>query len=656
MSELKILYLEDDILDQELARSYFDSEGINYELEHVTSRFEFITQIEQQTFDLILSDYSLPSFDGLSALKIAREKCPDTPFIIISGKIGEEFAIDTLKSGATDYVLKQRLERLIPAVNRALKEANTHKQRKQAEAALEESNKRYADLVEKAGIAILIYHLDGKLKYFNQKFIELFKYTAEELNKIYFRDLIHHDDIAKVTRYYEKHISKHELPARYEFRGVRKDTKILYLEVDVIRIWENDEFIGNRCYIWDITERKLMERELERYRDRLEQMVLERTAELAQANEKLKQSEERYRILYEKNPTMYFTVDPEGTVLSVNQFGASQLGYTTHELIGRSVLDIFYEEDKPAVMAQLIISLQKPDEIGHWEFRKITKDGRIIWVKETARIIQNTDGSTVFLIVCEDITDKIHARNEKEKLQRELGEAEKLITLGQFTAAISHEINNPLDIILNEIYPLQKNSKQCPELLTHVTKIKKQVHRINQLSRNILNYAKPHSTIFKAVEVNAILLRVIESLTNNFDECISLETSFEPNLPMIQGDEIGLEIVFKNIISNAIESLSKDGRIEVVSKKLRDDKVEVKIKDTGKGISKKDMEIIFERFYTTKRKYGGTGLGLTISHEIIKKHNGTIKVNSVLNKGTTFTICLPVRSDNKLGRILNDKF
>jgi len=648
MSKLNILYLEDDMLDVELVSSIFETEPIDCNLVHVKTRVDFIAQVELQSFDIILADYSLPSFDGLSALKIAREKCPDTPFIIISGKIGEEFAIDTLKSGATDYVLKQRLGRLVPAVRRALKEAEEHLQRKKAEAALAESNRLYADLVEKAGIAILIDADNGNFKFFNRKPLELFGYTVEELKELSIRDLVHADDFEMVMNYHQGRVLKYELPARYEFRGVRKDTKIIYLEADTVEIWGDNGVVGSQSYIWDITERKLMEQELERYRDRLEQMVLERTAELAKANEKLTRSEERYRTLYEKNPTMYFTVDPEGMVLSVNQFGASQLGYPVDELVGKSVLQFFYEEDQPAAMAQLVNCLQNPDQLGHWEFRKARKDGSTLWVKETARIIQNSEGNTVFLIVCEDITDRIHTQHDKEKLQRELAEAEKLVTLGQFTAAISHEINNPLDIILTELYPLQKIGSQNHGMVKHITKIKQQVHRINHISQDILNYAKPHALKFKPVEINAILLRAIELLADYFNEQITLETILDPELPRVQGDEIGLELVFKNIVQNALESLSATGNIKVVSKKLTSEKIRIMIKDSGKGIPKPALESIFERFYTTKRKSGGTGLGLTISNEIIKKHQGEIRVNSVIHKGTIIRICLPVDTNGQL--------
>jgi len=641
MNQLKILYLEDDELDVELISSIFDSEGIYFQLEHVKNRNDYISRVGQNDFDIILSDFSLPAFDGLSALKIAQEQCPDTPFIIISGKIGEEFAIETMKSGATDYVLKQRLERLVPAVQRALNEAAEHQQRKKAEFALEESNRRYADLVEKAGIAILIDDKEGNFKFFNRKFIELFGYTAEELEKFSIRDLVHVDDVEMVMNYHQGRILKYELPARCEFRAVRKDTKIIYLEADAVEIWEDNILVGARFYIWDITERKLMEQELERYRDRLEQMVQERTVELAKTNEKLVQSEERYRTLYEKNPTMYFTVDPDGTVLSVNQFGASQLGYAVDELVGQSVLKIFYEEDRPKVMAQLVTFLQNSIEIGHWEFRKVRKDGSIIWVRETARIIENTDGNMVFLIVCEDITDRIYAQQEKEKLQRQLSEAEKLVTLGQFTAAITHEINNPLDIIMNELYPLQRNSGRCPEALAHISKIKQQVHRISQISQDILNYARPHNLIFKPIDINAILQRAMNSLVNYFDGQIILSTALDVNLPLVQGDEIGLEIVFKNIVLNAIQAIPQTGTIKIATRLDKQQRVEIIIKDTGIGISKQDLKNIFERFYTTRRKSGGTGVGLSISNEIIKKHHGEIKVSSVENKGTIIRILLP---------------
>jgi len=133
---LRILLLEDSLLDTELIQANLSDGEIDCELVRVETRTDFITALEKETFDLILSDYSLPCFDGISALEIAQAICPEVPFIFVSATLGEELAIETLKSGATDYVLKQRLGRLVPSVRRALRETEDRVERKRAESAV----------------------------------------------------------------------------------------------------------------------------------------------------------------------------------------------------------------------------------------------------------------------------------------------------------------------------------------------------------------------------------------------------------------------------------------------------------------------------------------------------------------------------------------
>lgn len=135
-----------------------------------------------------------------------------------------------------------------------------------------------------------------------------------------------------------------------------------------------------------------------------------RTAEQA-----LKQSEERYHVLYDETPTMYFTLATDGTVLSVNQFGAEQLGYRVEELVGHSVLSIFYDEDKETVAASLSECLTTPETTRHWEFRKVRKDGVIIWVRETVHVGRSSSGETVALVTCEDITERKRVEEELRK-------------------------------------------------------------------------------------------------------------------------------------------------------------------------------------------------------------------------------------------------
>ena len=154
---LHILHLEDDVADAALVRDTLEMEGIACDVTRVETESAFRTSLQQGGFDLILADYTLPSFDGLSAFTIARQQSPDLPFIFVSGTLGEEVAIEALKIGATDYVLKTGLSRLAPAAHRALREAGERVERKKAEEALrcifEEDAPRYISAV---GVALCL--------------------------------------------------------------------------------------------------------------------------------------------------------------------------------------------------------------------------------------------------------------------------------------------------------------------------------------------------------------------------------------------------------------------------------------------------------------------------------------------------------------------
>src|SRR5207249_2462830 len=145
-NEIRILLLEDSATDADLVRYVLRQGGFAHRLEWVENRTAFVQQLEKQPPDLILSDFSLPSIDGYEALALAREKCPDAPFIFVTGTLGEEVAIETLKKGATDYVLKHRLARLVPSIHRALREAKGRAERKRAEEQLHQSHEQLRTL------------------------------------------------------------------------------------------------------------------------------------------------------------------------------------------------------------------------------------------------------------------------------------------------------------------------------------------------------------------------------------------------------------------------------------------------------------------------------------------------------------------------------
>src|ERR1051325_9385835 len=144
--EIRILLLEDNPTDAELVQHALRRGGVNFRIEHVDNKHAFIRRLENCAYDLILSDFSLPTIDGYTALEIAQERCPQIPFIFVTGTLGEEVAIETLKKGATDYVLKHRLTRLVPSVHRALREARERSERRRAQEQLRQSHEQLRSL------------------------------------------------------------------------------------------------------------------------------------------------------------------------------------------------------------------------------------------------------------------------------------------------------------------------------------------------------------------------------------------------------------------------------------------------------------------------------------------------------------------------------
>ena len=153
---MRILNLEDNEMDAELNSEMLSARWPHCQIERVATEKDFVAALERKDFDLILSDYTIPGFDGRSALALAHEKCPEIPFVFVSGTIGEDAAIEALKNGATDYVLKHRLMRLIPAVDRALREAAERAERDRAELAMRESEHKYREVFESLGEAAFL--------------------------------------------------------------------------------------------------------------------------------------------------------------------------------------------------------------------------------------------------------------------------------------------------------------------------------------------------------------------------------------------------------------------------------------------------------------------------------------------------------------------
>jgi PAS domain S-box-containing protein len=265
---LRILNLEDNPLDTELVYATLAHGGIACNILRVQTREDFAAALERDDIDLILADYSLPSFDGLSALRVAQEIRPEVPFVLVSGALGEEMAIEALKSGATDYVLKQRLERLVPAVRRAVREAEERTERKRAEEALQYQLDLTRTITNNAADSLFLWDAEGRVTFMNPAAEQTFGWRQEELLGKVLHDSIHHHhpdgrpysiSECPLIRIFESGQTLRE----HEDLFFHKDGSPIDVALSHAPIFVDGKITGAALVVRDVTERKRAQEEIE---------------------------------------------------------------------------------------------------------------------------------------------------------------------------------------------------------------------------------------------------------------------------------------------------------------------------------------------------------------------------------------------------------
>ncbi len=382
---LRILNLEDSPLDAELIRANLLEGGIDCEVNLVQTRTDFVAALEKGGFDLILSDYTLPSFDGLSALEMTREICPKVPFILVSGALGEEMAIETIKSGATDYVLKHRLERLVPAVRRAVREAEERRERRRAEEALRTSEQRFRALVQNASDIIMILEADGTIRYESPAGERVLGYEPEERVGTSAFDYLHPDDIGPVRCSFAELFEKPDNRMAVEYRVRDKRGSWRHFEVIGTNLLHEPSIRGIVINSRDLTERK-------------------------RAEEAYGESEERFRATFDQAAVGVAQVAPDGRWLRVNQRLCQITGYAEEELLEMKFQDITHPDDLDADLEYVRQLLTGEIETYSMEKRYLRRDGSTVWIDLSVSLVRGTSGEPdYFISVIEDISERVRA-------------------------------------------------------------------------------------------------------------------------------------------------------------------------------------------------------------------------------------------------------
>jgi PAS domain S-box-containing protein len=325
-SRLRLLHLEDDPDYCDLVQSLLAEEGYQVEIVLADDRAGFEAALAPEKFDLILADYLLPTYNGLEALRVARAKCPETPFLLVSGTIGEQAAIESLRCGATDYVLKHWPDRLVPAVRRAIEEAEERKQRRRVEAELVRCEKHFRALTENALDIVSILDPQGVFAYNSRSVKRVLGYEPKDLAGQSAFALVHSEDPPRVLQAFDYGLRNPDRTVTLDFRFQHRDGSWRNLEVVGQSRLGDPDIAGVVLNSRDITQRKQTEAEL-------------------------RESEQRFRELFESSPDAVFVEDLDGTVLDINPAACRLHGVDAKELIGRNVSDLVPPERREAVVA-----------------------------------------------------------------------------------------------------------------------------------------------------------------------------------------------------------------------------------------------------------------------------------------------------------------
>jgi two-component system NtrC family sensor kinase len=360
--------------------------------------------------------------------------------------------------------------------------------------------------------------------------------------------------------------------------------------------------------------------------------------EQEKTHQKLVESEERFRILFEDAPDGYCLYDMKGRFIDGNRAAEVLSGYARNELIGNTFFDMkMLSRDEDVTIAKSLLEKNSRGEAtGPDEIRIVRKDGEVRDV-EISTFPTNVGRQQMILAAVRDIT-------ERKKIQENLIITDRLASIGELTSGMAHELNNPLTSVIGFADLLLE--KDLPaDIKENITYMCREAKRTSEVVKNMLTFARKHPIIKQPVDINGIVSKVIEM--RNYEHKmnnIQVISQLTNDLPNINADFFQLQQVILNIIINAeyfIKEANKNGILTITTEK-NGQNIKLSIADNGPGIPKENINRIFDPFFTTKPVGKGTGLGLSICYGIVSEHNGHIYAESEVGKGAKFIIEMPI--------------
>ncbi len=670
--QLRVLIIEDSEDDCFLLLRELRQGGYMPVFERVQTAGEMRSALFKELWDIVISDYMMPNFNGLAALNIFRESGLDLPFIIVSGNIGEDIAVGAMKAGAHDYILKGNLKRLVPAVEREIRESAVRRERRLTEGKLRESEERYKSLFDHSIDGVLLASPDGSILAANPEACRTFGRTEEEILKVGMEALV---DIAAPGTQALFDERNRNGRAHGEIECIRKDGTRFPCELSSGLFMDKDGNTRISVIMRDITGRKETEKNIFRL-NRLYSVLSKVNEAIVRIGEPERLFEQVCRIAVDDGlfkMAWIGLVDHETqTVTPASSYGDDR-GYLSDIKIyaadvpeGRGPTGRAVFEGVPSICSDM----ENDSRMLPWRDRALEHGFRssaafplhagtavigVFTIYSGDPQFFTAEETVLLAALTNDISfamDSINNRRRRMEAEAEAMHSSRLATIGELAAGVAHEINNPVNGIINYAQLLVDKLAGGSREHDIAERIIKEGDRISYIVRGLLSFSRQRKEGKKEVHLEHIISESM-ALTGAHmrKEGIIIEMDIPPGLPRVFANPQQLQQVILNIISNARYALNQKYPSSNERKKFMIKATETTINDTpyvcieftdhGTGMPDAIVGKVLNPFFSTKPEGQGTGLGLSISHGIISDHGGRLSIESVEGEFTKVITTVP---------------
>lgn len=627
---LHVLIADDDPADIEICLHELKKSELPVCTYTASTREEFARALREKQVDVVLSDYRMKSWTGMDALAEIRQVRPDVPLILLTGTLGDELAVECIKLGVTDYVLKDQLARLPMALRRAQEEKALREAEMRALDALRESEEHYRTLVQHAPEAIVLYDADsGTFVDCNDNALRLFRLTKDELMCGGFEHVSPpnqpdgNSSASASSEWVEKTLRGGTPNFEWTYRNSQGDE--FAAEVHLVGLSSPTRRLV-RGSIMDITERK-------------------------RAEAALRESEARYRALVNNATYGIYWTTLEGRILYVNPALVQMLGYESAEevLSIPNVSELYVEPAARDTVVADYLRTGRIDATVEWKRR----DGKTIHARINGRPAKDPDRRQECVeVIVEDVT-------ERTALEKQLQQAQKFEAIGQLAGGIAHDFNNMIGAILGwaDLGIEEAAAESRPR--GRFEKIRQQAQRAAALTRQLLAFARRQILEPRNMDLNQSVTETLSLLEKVIGSNIEIKATLAQDLAVVRADPTQVEQVVMNLCINARDAMPKGGTliIETSNADIDDQFCAFQplvrpgcyavlcVSDSGTGMDATTLDRIFEPFFTTKELGKGSGLGLATVYGIVRQHGGFVQVYSEVGMGSTFRVYLPVSTE-----------